>query len=85
MLIAIHLLCAATAAAIAITLARAWRVSGSPMQLHIAICFGLLFVVNAFVALHDYLDFPPAMVTARLALSVLAIGFLLYGLLIKER
>jgi hypothetical protein len=85
MLIAIHLMCAATAAAISIILIRAWRASASPMQLHTAICFGLLGVVNVLVVLQKEMQFPSEMVTVRLAVSVVAVGFLVYGVLIKER
>lgn len=84
-LIAIHLLCAVTAAAICAIMLRSWHASRAPMQLHVGACFALLAVVNTIVV-YDRLAPPPnEFATLRLSLSVVAIGFLLYGILIRER
>ena len=84
MLIAIHLLCAATAFAIAVLLLRAWHVSRSGMQLHTGVCFAILTVVNGIVAFDRWSGPPNDFSTLRLSLSVLAVGFLLYGIVVKE-
>ena len=85
MLIAIHVLCATTAAAIAAIMLRSWHQTRAAMQLHVGLCFLLLTAVNAIVVL-DRLA-PPAneWATTRLVASVVAISFLLYGVLIRER
>lgn len=85
MLVVIHALCAVTACAIAALMLLSWHRSRSPMQLHVGACFVLLGFVNAIV-IFDRLHGPAnEYATLRLTISVLAIGVLLYGILIKER
>ena len=85
LLIGIHVMCAATAAAIAAIMLGSWHQTRAAMQLHVGLCFLLLTVVNGIVVC-DRLA-PPANEwgTTRLAISVVAIGFLLYGVLFRER
>ena len=84
MLIAIHVLGVVTAAAIAAIMLRAWRLSRSSLQLSVGLCFTLLALVNALVVL-DRIQGPPfEWVLVRSSLSVLAIGILLYGVLVRE-
>ena len=85
MLVAIHVLCALTAAAIAAIMLRSWHGSRAPMHFHVGACFALLTLVNAIVVF-DRLT-PPGneLATLRLSISVVAISFLVYGLLIRER
>ncbi len=85
MLLAIHVLGLLTAAAIGVIMMRAWHRSRSPMQLSVGLCFSLLSFVNALLIV-DRIQGPPfEFVTLRLIVNVLAIGILLYGILIQER
>jgi hypothetical protein len=84
MLIAIHLMCAATAVAIAVLLLRAANTSRSGMQFHTGVCFAMLAVANLMVVADRIWSPEPWLTTLRLALSVLAIGTLLRGLLAGE-
>jgi hypothetical protein len=83
--VAIYALCALAALLCAVLLALGARRSRSRMLVWSAICFGLLTAANVVLVL-DYVVFPGlALWPVRQGLSLLAVGSLVYGLIIEER
>jgi hypothetical protein len=85
--VAIYLLCALAALACAILLASGARRSRSRLLVWSAICFGLLAVANVVLVL-DFVVFPGpdvALWPLRQSLSLLAVGSLVYGLIVEDR
>lgn len=81
----IYTLCAMAALACAVLLGRAARRVGSRMLVWSAICFALLAAANIVLVL-DYVVFPGiALWPLRQGLSLLAVGSLVYGLIMAER
>lgn len=81
----IYALCAAAALACAMLLAVGARRVRSRMLIWSAVCFGLLAAANVVLVL-DFLVFPGlALWPVRHGLSLLAVGSLIYGLIMEER
>lgn len=82
---AIYTLCALAALLCAGLLAQGARRMRSPMLVWSAVCFGLLALANIVLVL-DFAVFPGvALWPVRQGLSLLAVGSLIYGLVIAER
>ncbi|AXK73234.1 hypothetical protein DWG18_13725 [Lysobacter sp. TY2-98] len=87
MSIAIYVLCALAALGCAVLLGLGARRVRSRMLVWSAICFGLLTLANIVLVL-DFVVFPGPDVRlwpVRQGLSVLAIGALIYGLIMEDR
>lgn len=87
MSIAIYVLCAFAALLCAILLGLGARRVRSRMLVWSAICFGLLTLANIVLVL-DFVVFPGPDVRlwpVRQGLSLLAVGALIYGLIMEER
>lgn len=87
MSIAIHVLCALAALMCAILLGLGARRVRSRMLVWSAICFALLAAAN-IVLVFDFVVFPGPDVRlwpVRQSLSLLAVGALIYGLIMEER
>jgi hypothetical protein len=83
--IAIYLLCALAALVCAVMLGLGARRSRSRMLVWSAICFGLLAAANIVLVL-DFVVFPGlALWPLRQGLSLLAVGSLVYGLIVEDR
>lgn len=81
----IYTLCALAALACAVLLGRGARRVRSRMLLWSAICFALLAAANVVLVL-DFVVFPGlALWPLRQGLSLLAVGSLVYGLIMEER
>ncbi|GAB1594972.1 DUF5985 family protein [Lysobacter claricitrinus] len=81
----IYTLCALAALLCAVLLAQGARRSRSRMLVWSAVCFGLLTAANVVLVL-DFLVFPGvALWPVRQGLSLLAVGALIYGLIMEER
>ena len=81
----IYGLCALAALACAVLLGRAARRSRSRMLVWSAVCFSLLAAANIVLVL-DFVVFPGlALWPVRQGLSLLAVGSLIYGLIMEER
>ncbi|MGY3266369.1 DUF5985 family protein [Lysobacter sp. HA35] len=81
----IYTLCALAALLCTVLLGSAARRVRSRMLVWSAICFGLLTAANVVLVL-DFLVFPGiALWPVRQGLSVLALGALIYGLIMEER
>lgn len=81
----IYLLCALTALLCAVLLALGARRTRSRMLVWSALCFGLFAAANIVLVL-DFVVFPGiALWPVRQGLSVLAVGSLIYGLIMEER
>ena len=81
----IFALCALAALACAVLLWMGARRSRSRMLVWSAVCFALLAAANIVLVL-DYLVFPGiALWPVRQGLSLLAVGSLIYGLIMEER
>ncbi|GAB6195337.1 DUF5985 family protein [Lysobacter xanthus] len=81
----IYTLCALAALACAVMLGLGARRVGSRMLVWSAICFALLAAANVVLVL-DFVVFPGlALWPLRQGLSLLAVGSLVYGLIMEER
>jgi hypothetical protein len=83
----IYALCALAALVCAVMLGLGARRSRSRMLVWSAICFGLLAVAN-IVLFVDFVVFPGpevALWPVRQSLSLLAVGSLVYGLIVEDR
>jgi hypothetical protein len=79
---AVYILCALTSAACALLLLRGYKRSGHRLLFWSGVCFVLLFVNNAMLVL-DKVVYPGPQLDLSLirsAVSFLAVGTLLYGL-----
>ena len=81
----IYALCALAALVCAVMLGLGARRSRSRMLVWSAICFGMLAVANVVLVL-DFVVFPGlALWPLRQGLSLLAVGSLVYGLIVEDR
>jgi hypothetical protein len=81
----IYALCALAALVCAVMLGLGARRSRSRMLDWSAICFGMLAVANVVLVL-DFVVFPGlALWPLRQGLSLLAVGSLVYGLIVEDR
>lgn len=82
---AIYALCALAALLCAVLLGLGARRARSRMLVWSAICFALFAAANVVLVL-DYVVFPGlALWPVRQGLSLLAVGSLVYGLIVEER
>jgi hypothetical protein len=83
--VTVYVLCAVTATACAVLLARAWRDSRVPLLFWSALCFGFLALNNILLFVDKVIATDADLSLARSLSALVAVGVLVYGLVWESR